>query len=212
VRRHEREPVTPAVPVVHAAERRFFPILAAAGLAVIGLLGFHVLSGACRHLGISPGWMAIILAAALADLARTGILPFTVAAAGFGFAILAAALVPSLPGELAALSVVGFFSTAFMATGNTTLQLTADPQFRGRVMALWSVTFTGRTPIGEPVVGVIADDLGPRYGLGLGAVACLAATVIGALAVSSMPPADRYARRPRELDWPAHQQAHETRE
>ncbi len=123
----------------------------------------------------------------VAGLARTGILPFTVAAAGFGIAILAAALVPSLPGELAALGVVGFFSTAFTATGNTTLQLTADPQFRGRVMALWSVTFTGSTPIGGPVVGVIADDLGPRYGLGLGAVACLGATVIGGVAVSRMP-------------------------
>ena len=92
------------------------------------------------------------------------LLPFTVAAAGFGVAILTAALVPSLPGELAALAIVGFFSTAFMATSNTTLQLTADPRFRGRVMALWSVTFTGSTPIGGPVVGVVADDLGPRYG------------------------------------------------
>jgi hypothetical protein len=68
-------------------------------------------------------------------LARTGLLSFTVAAAGFGTAIAAAALVPSLPGELAALTVAGFFSTAFMAAGSTTLQLTADPQFRGRVMA-----------------------------------------------------------------------------
>ena len=39
-----------------------------------------------------------------------------------------------------------------MATGNTTLQLTADPQFRGRVMALWSVTFTGSTPVGGPII------------------------------------------------------------
>ena len=81
----------------------------------------------------------------VASLARTGLLSFTIAGAGFGTAILAAALVPSLPGELPALAVVGFFSTAFMATGNTTLQLTADSQFRGRVMALWSVTFTGST-------------------------------------------------------------------
>jgi MFS family permease len=106
---------------------------------------------------------------------------------------------------------VGFFSTAFAATGNTTLQLTADPQFRGRVMALWSVTFTGSTPIGGPIVGVVADGFGPRYGLGLGAIACLAAAIIGTLAVRRVPPADRYARRPRELNWPAYQQAHETR-
>src|SRR5258708_32728028 len=106
---------------------------------------------------------------AIAGLARAGLLPYTLAAAGFG-AAMAAALVPSLPGELIALAVTGFFSTAFMATGNTTLQLTADPQFRGRVMALWSVTFTGSTPIGGHIVGVTADSPGPRYGLARGAL------------------------------------------
>jgi MFS family permease len=98
-----------------------------------------------------------------------------------------------------------------MATGNTTLQLTADPRFRCRVMALWSVTFSGSTPIGGPIVGVVADGFGPRYGLGLGAVARVVASVIGAVAVGHMPAADRRARRPRELDWPAYQQAHEAR-
>ena len=47
--------------------------------------------------------------------------------------------------------------------------------------------------------------------LEVGAVACLAAAIIGGLAVSRMSRADRYARRPRELDWPAYPQAHETR-
>jgi MFS family permease len=179
------------------------------GLPLLARISLHGNASTYGFLTAAMGTGAVAGGLVVAGLARTGILPFTVAAAGFGIAILAAALVPSLPGELAALGVTGFFSTAFMATGNTTLQFTADPQFRGRVMALWSVTFTGSTPIGGPVVGVIADDLGPRYGLGLGAVACLAAVIIGALAVSKMPPADRYARRPRELDWPAYQQAHE---
>jgi len=61
----------------------------------------------------------------VAGLARTGLLPFTIAGAGFGIAILAAALVPALPSELAALSVTGFLSRAFMATGNTTLRRAA---------------------------------------------------------------------------------------
>jgi len=179
-------------------------------LPLLARISLHGNASTYGFLTAAMGAGAVAGGLVVAGLARTGILPFTVAAAGFGIAILAAALVPSLPGELAALGVTGFFSTAFMATGNTTLQLTADPQFRGRVMALWSVTFTGSTPIGGPAVGVIADDLGPRYGLGLGTVACLAAVIIGALTVSKMPPADRYARRPRELDWPAYQQAHET--
>jgi MFS family permease len=178
-------------------------------LPLLARLSLHGGASTYGFLTASMGVGAVLGGLVVASLARTGLLPFTVAAAGFGAAILAAALVSSLAGELAALGVVGFFSTAFMATGNTTLQLTSDPQFRGRVMALWSVTFTGSTPIGGPVIGEVADSLGTRYGLGLGAIACLAAAVIGVLAVKHMPPADRHAKRPRELDWPTYQQAHE---
>ena len=180
-------------------------------LPLLARISLHGGAGTYGFLTAAMGIGAVAGGLVVASLARTGLLPFTVAAAGFAVAILAAALIPSLPGELAALTIVGFFSTAFMATGNTTLQLTSDPQFRGRVMALWSVTFTGSTPVGGPLIGVIADDLGPRYSLGTGALACLAATLIGTLALSRMPPAERYARRPRELDWPAYQQAHESR-
>jgi MFS family permease len=179
-------------------------------LPLLARVSLHGGAGTYGFLTAAMGIGAVAGGLAVASLARTGLLPFTVAAAGFGIAILAAAVIPSLAGELAALAVVGFFSTAFMATGNTTLQLTADPQFRGRVMALWSVTFTGSTPVGGPIVGVIADDFGPRYGLGIGAIACLAAAVLGTFALGRMPPADRHARRPRELDWPTYQQAHET--
>lgn len=142
---------------------------------------------AVMGIGAVPGGLIV------AVLARSGLLLRTVAAAGFGIAMLAAALVPSLSGELAAMAVVGLFSTGFMATGNTTLQLTAARQFRGRVMALWSVTFSGSTPIGGPTVGAVADGLDPRFGLGLGALACLAATIVGAAALSRMPPAERHA-------------------
>lgn len=143
-----------------------------------------------------PRWGAGAVAGGLvvAGYAQTGLLPFTVAACGFGVAILAAALVAPLPGELLVLAVVGATGTAFMAIGNTTLQLTSDPRFRGRVMALWSVTFMGSTPVGGPIVGVIADHLGPRYALGLGALS----------------PTERHARQPQELDWPTYQQAHES--
>jgi MFS family permease len=180
-------------------------------LPLLARVSLHGGASTYGFLTAAMGVGAVAGGLVVAGLSRTGLLLFAAAAAGFGLAILAAALVPALPGELTALAVVGFCSTAFMATGNTTLQLTADPRFRGRVMALWSVTFSGSTPIGGPVVGVVADGLGPRYGLGLGAIACFAAAAIGTLAVRRMPPADRYAPRPRELDWPAYQQAHELR-
>jgi MFS family permease len=180
-------------------------------LPLLAHISLHGNAGTYGFLTSAMGIGAVAGGLVVAGLGRTGLLPFTVAAAGFAAAILAAALALSLPAELAALAVVGFFSTGFMATGNSTLQLTADPRYRGRVMALWSVTFTGSTPIGGPIVGVIADDFSPRYALGVGALACLAAAILGLLALSRMPPAERYARRPRELDWPAYQQAGESR-
>ena len=61
-------------------------------------------------------------------------------------------------------------SIAFMSTGNSTLQLTAAPEMRGRVMSLWFVAFQGSTPIGGPIVGWVMAVSGPRAGLGLGAV------------------------------------------
>ena len=65
-----------------------------------------------------------------------------------------AALAPSLALELVALALAGAASITFMSTGNSTLQLTADPSMRGRVMSLWFVAFQGSTPIGGPVVGL----------------------------------------------------------
>jgi MFS family permease len=100
-------------------------------------------------------------------------------AAIFGVTVLAASLAPSLLVEEALLLLVGACSVTFLALGNATLQLSADPSMRGRVMSLWSVAFLGSTPVGGPLVGLIGGDLGARYGLGLGGVAALLAALYG---------------------------------
>ncbi|MFC7862676.1 MFS transporter [Streptomyces murinus] len=138
------------------------------------------------------GLGAVVGGLAVAAFGRAGAVPLIRAAAFFAAALTAAAVIPWLPGVLAALAVVGAASTAFLATGNTTLQLVAEPSLRGRVMALWSVTFLGSTPVGGPVVGVVAQHLGPRAGLGLGAAACLAATVLGLAVLPRVAPEHRH--------------------
>ncbi|TMK88313.1 MAG: MFS transporter, partial [Actinobacteria bacterium] len=102
------------------------------------------------------------------------------AAWAFGIAVALAALAPSLPLELVTLALAGGASISFMATGNSTLQLGAEPSMRGRVMSLWFVAFQGSTPIGGPIVGWVIAVLGARAGLGLGAVAALAVALVGA--------------------------------
>lgn len=112
---------------------------------------------------------------------RTGLNALVVAAALFGVAMLGTALAPNLPVALIGMGLVGAFSVAFLSTGNSTLQLAADPQMRGRVMALWAVAFLGSTPIGGPIAGVVVQYFGSRAGLLLGAAACLLAAALGAV-------------------------------
>ena len=60
---------------------------------------------------------------------------------------------------------LGAASVTFAAGVNSSLQLAADGPLRGRVMALYSVVFLGSTPIGAPLVGLLAQTAGPRAGL-----------------------------------------------
>jgi MFS family permease len=55
---------------------------------------------------------------------------------------------------------------------------------RGRVMALDLVCFMGGTPFGAPVVGWIAETVGPRWGLVGGGIVCLAAALAIAAVVA----------------------------
>ncbi|MHB1930787.1 MAG: MFS transporter [Acidimicrobiales bacterium] len=108
-------------------------------------------------------------------------------ALAFGVVTLAAALAPSVVLEMVVLLAVGAASVTFLSLGNSTLQLEADPEMRGRVMSLWSVSFLGTTPIGGPLVGFVAGALGARFGLGLGALAALAAGLYGWVVLPGRP-------------------------
>jgi hypothetical protein len=41
------------------------------------------------------------------------------------------------------------------------------------------MALAGTTPIGSPIIGALSDVASPRYALGLGAAACLAAAIVG---------------------------------
>jgi MFS family permease len=97
----------------------------------------------------------------------------------FGVSILLAALMPNLASVLVVLLAVGALSVLFIALGNTTLQLTAEPNMRGRVMALWMIAFAGTTPIGGPIIGYISDHSNPRVGLAVGGLSAVIAGGLG---------------------------------
>ena len=75
------------------------------------------------------------------------------------------------------LAVVGSGAVTFNAMSKTFLQINARDQMRGRVMALWSIGWQGTTVLGAPVVGVLGQTLGGRYGLAFGGICCIAVAV-----------------------------------
>jgi len=110
----------------------------------------------------------------------TGIQPLVLSSAAFGLSTALTAISPTVQVAAASLLLVGASSVWFLSVGNATLQMTAAPQMRGRVMALWAVAFLGTTPVGGPLIGWIAEHASPRWALGVGAAAALAAAALGA--------------------------------
>ena len=107
-------------------------------------------------------------------------------AALFGLVQVATSFAPDLLTVLLGLAVLGAAGVAFLALGNSTLQLATMPGMRGRVMGLWAVAFIGSTPIGGPIVGWIGEHIGPRWALGLGGVAVLVTAGFSARSLSSI--------------------------
>ena len=79
----------------------------------------------------------------------------------------------------AVLALLGCSQILFTTGCNTTLQLIAPNNLRGRVMGLYTVTFAGMTPFGSLLVGVVAERLGVR-------AACAAGGISGLLGVLAL--------------------------
>lgn len=105
----------------------------------------------------------------------------------FGLSCALAAVMPSYAWFGAALVLVGVAAQTITTTANGTLQLATEPAMRGRVMAIFMATSLGGTPLGAPFVGLVADRFGPRWALGVGALAGLSATLVGLRYLSRYP-------------------------
>ncbi|MGF1662607.1 MAG: MFS transporter [Kineosporiaceae bacterium] len=164
-------------------------VMVLALVAVIGMLGLNMqLTSAVMarvEFGRGPddfgflGSLAAVGAVAGALVAarreRPRLRTVVLAALAFGAASTASALMPTFWLYAASLVPVGLTALTLMTTANATVQTTTPPELRGRVMALYLAIFLGGTPLGSPLVGWIGELSGPRWTIGVGAVAALAA-------------------------------------
>lgn len=66
------------------------------------------------------------------------------------------------------LAITGFFFISFTSSANSTLQLNSSNEYRGRVMSVYTLVFSGSTPIGNFYAGMFAEHFNARIGF----VAC----------------------------------------
>ncbi|MCU1392105.1 MAG: arabinose efflux permease family protein [Ilumatobacteraceae bacterium] len=106
-----------------------------------------------------------------------------VASLGFGGAMILLALTPNVAFAYVIGLAVGFSSITFMTASTAIMQLRADPNMRGRVLALQAIVFLGSTPIGGPIIGWVCQQFGARWGVMIGGVAAVVAAGYGWRAV-----------------------------
>jgi len=99
----------------------------------------------------------------------------------FGLLEIAVGLSPSFGVMALVLVPTGIAALLFSTTANSLVQLGSEPRVRGRVMALYILVFMGGTPIGAPLIGLLAETFGPRSSLLVGGGVCALSALAGAL-------------------------------
>jgi hypothetical protein len=100
------------------------------------------------------------------------------AAAMLGTALTIASLLPTQLLVEIALIPVGALAVFFGTTANGHMQMSSLPDWRGRVMAIYTLLTLGTTVIGGPFVGWVCGYFSPRVGLGLAGVATATAALL----------------------------------
>jgi MFS family permease len=148
----------------------------------ISTMSVTVFHAGARQYGLLTSIMALgsvtgALLAAGRERPRFGILVSSATIFGAGCAIAATMPTYWLFGFF--LAVIGVCAQTFTTTANSTVQLSTDPAMRGRVLAILLAIALGGTPIGAPIAGWVADTLGPRWAVCIGAAAGFGAALVG---------------------------------
>ncbi|MGB6352902.1 MAG: MFS transporter [Steroidobacteraceae bacterium] len=147
----------------------------------ISTMAVGVFHAGASEFGLLTSMMAIgSVAGALLSARRkkTGMPVIAGAAAIFSVGFCVAAAMPTYGLFGCALVIIGLSAQTFTTTANSTIQLSTDPEMRGRVIALFLAIAVGTTPLGAPFVGWVADRFGPRWALGVGAASGFGAVIV----------------------------------
>jgi MFS family permease len=124
---------------------------------------------------------AVVGTLAVARRSQVRLRTIVASAAAFGATMIGLASAPGMPAAYPLVALVGATSVAYMTATTALAQLRADDTMVGRVLALQTAVMIGTTPVGGPLLGLLADGAGGRAPVILGGVAAIGAAAVGVL-------------------------------
>jgi MFS family permease len=137
-----------------------------------GSAGFGILSAAFG-LGAVAGTLTLARRGHAGGLSR--IIFFSTSGLALGMALFSVS--PAFGLSLAIMLSIGFCVMRQNASANTFVQTTVPDEFRGRIMAFYSMTVVGLSPFGSLAAGALASRVGPRLTVAAGSAICICAAL-----------------------------------
>jgi MFS family permease len=190
--RYVRERRQLAVPILLVFMIGTFGLNFQITLALVAKLVFH--RGPSQFGLLTSAFALGSLLGALASAHRSKPTPraMVLSALVFGVLEVVVGVAPTFTTMMVVLVPTGAAVLLFTTTANALVQLGTDPAVRGRVMALYVLVFLGGTPIGAPLIGVVAEHFGPRASLTIGGAVCVVSAVLAAVLLEEPQPTSRY--------------------
>lgn len=166
-------------------------VLVAPYVQLMPIFAGQVFAGDARTLGLligAAGAGAVAATVFLATRRGVAVLPRLIAAGGLlgGSALSGFALSRSLPLSTALMVAVGAGIITTAASTNTLIQHSVAEDKRGRVLALYTMTFLGLAPIGSLVLGHLAEAWSAPATLAVAGLLCVAGSLRFALRVPAL--------------------------
>ena len=138
-----------------------------------GAKGFGFLVGA-SGLGALTAALSIALKGDIKDKTRF----MSYSGLCFSIALFAFSLSNIFPVSLFVIMFGGWGMVSYLAAANSYIQVSVPDELRGRVMSVYSFVFLGTVPIGNSIMGVIADKAGTTNAVAGAGIICIIASGI----------------------------------
>ena len=127
---------------------------------------------------------ALIGALYAARRKKAGMRLLVVTALAFSLLEIACGFMPTYWLFLVVLVPTGLTVISLSTAANASIQLSTPAEMRGRVMGIYMLVFLGGAPLGAPLTGWVAQEVGTRLSMAAGGIISVAATVAVGLVIA----------------------------